>query len=1116
MIRTLAIYCIMVSSSMVPTIQIQAGIVGYEQEKQRSQQSEAGKATEGESAGDQTKDERDLREARELYAEFVRLFRAGKYDEARPFAEHALEIRERVLGKENRDVAQALNALAAIHSRKGEFASAEPIYQRVLAIMVKSLGADHTGMRTPLNNLALLYYRKGDYASAEPLYQRALAIAEKTLGPGDPDIADILDNLALLYKKLGRYTKAEPLSQRALAIREKALGPENPQVADSLKNLASLYREVGDFAAAEPLFQRALAIMEKTAGPENPMLAETLNNFGNFYRSFGDFEKAEALYLRALNIAEKALGQGHVEIARYLSNLASLYPNGISYDKAESLYQRALTIRETVLGPDHPDFADTLQYLAHLHIANGNYEKAEPLLRRSLPILEKAMGKEHPNVALALNLLAGLKLKSGDYAQAESLYQRSLEIMEKSWGRENPNLTGVLFAMARLYAARGDIPEAVRLLSRTNAIDERTLERNLFLGSERQKLAYLDLFTERIYYTLSFQTKAAAKDPQALDLAFTTLLRRKGRGLDAMTDSIATLRRHATPQDQALLDQLADERAELAALTLGVPQAAKPDIYRTRLEKLREKIEALEAELSTRSADFRRQQMRPVTITAVQAALTTGSALVEFAFFKPIDPTSGANARPRYLAYLLTAQGQPKWVDLGEAALIDRAVNHWREALRDPDRNDVKQLARAVDERVMRPVRALLSDYHGATQRLLIAPDGSLNLIPFAALVDERNQYLIERYSISYLTSGRDLLRLHTPETSGGPPLVVANPDFGGFATVASRRSLKHARSPIDPGRIIFQPLPATEDEALAIKELLPATSVLRREEATETALKRVISPQILHIATHGFFLNNSESDQAKGEFPSKSAEASLYTVQLEATPALATAQNTVSQLKTQGINAYIVKGRVMGKGIVYRVRIGKSLSLAEARKYGAELKEKGIVSEFFVARYETRREGSLPGRRLSKIAAQVKNPLLRSGLALAGANQRQSQDDDGVLTALEAAYLDLSATKLVVLSACDTGVGEVKNGEGVQGLRRAFVLAGSESQVMSLWPVSDAATRDLMISYYKALQCGEGRGDGLRGVQLQMLRGRRGMRHPFYWAAFIESGEWANLNGKR
>jgi CHAT domain-containing protein len=147
---------------------------------------------------------------------------------------------------------------------------------------------------------------------------------------------------------------------------------------------------------------------------------------------------------------------------------------------------------------------------------------------------------------------------------------------------------------------------------------------------------------------------------------------------------------------------------------------------------------------------------------------------------------------------------------------------------------------------------------------------------------------------------------------------------------------------------------------------------------------------------------------------------------------------------------------------------------------------------------------------------AQVKDPLLRSGLALAGANQDGNGDDDGVLTALEAAYLDLSGTELVVLSACDTGVGELKNGEGVQGLRRALVLAGSESQVMSLWPVSDAAAKDLMIPYYKALQQGEGRSEALRQVQLRILREHRESRHPFYWAAFIQSGEWINLDGQR
>jgi CHAT domain-containing protein len=164
-----------------------------------------------------------------------------------------------------------------------------------------------------------------------------------------------------------------------------------------------------------------------------------------------------------------------------------------------------------------------------------------------------------------------------------------------------------------------------------------------------------------------------------------------------------------------------------------------------------------------------------------------------------------------------------------------------------------------------------------------------------------------------------------------------------------------------------------------------------------------------------------------------------------------------------------------------------------------------------------------------------MENPLLRSGLALEGANRRQEAGgEDGILTALEVAGLDLWGTKLVVLSACETGVGEVRNGEGVYGLRRALVLAGSESQVMSLWQVADEATRDLMVSYYKRLIAGEGRTKALRAVQLEMLRGgqqeqagnNRGMKlkrpgkkvsysHPFFWAAFIQSGDWRAMSGQ-
>ena len=140
-------------------------------------------------------------------------------------------------------------------------------------------------------------------------------------------------------------------------------------------------------------------------------------------------------------------------------------------------------------------------------------------------------------------------------------------------------------------------------------------------------------------------------------------------------------------------------------------------------------------------------------------------------------------------------------------------------------------------------------------------------------------------------------------------------------------------------------------------------------------------------------------------------------------------------------------------------------------------------------------------------------NPLLRSGLALTGANQHEGGNgEDGILTALEAAGLDLWGTKLVVLSACETGIGDVQNGEGVYGLRRALVLAGAKSEMMSLWKVNDAATHDLMIEFYRRLESGTGRSEALRQVQLKMLKTNY-RNHPYFWAAFILSGDWRSLN---
>lgn len=985
-----------------------------------------------------TENDRALHKARQLTVEFYKLDGEGKFNEAASAAEQALGIREKVLGPDHPDVAAALNHLAIAHAKNRAIAKAAPLFERALTIREKSLGPEHPHVATSLSNLANIYQARGDLVKTEQFNQRALDIREKSLGPDHVDVAASLNNLANLYSFAGQYSKAEPLHQRALFIREKSFAPDSREIAESLSNIAALYLRSSDYAKAEPAFQRASTIWEKILGPKHPDVLEYLGNLAVFYGSRGDFAKAEPLHQSTLAAKEEVFGKEDPRVAASLTNLALFYCDTGNHTKALPLFQRALTIKEKTLGTDHPDVANALNNLAIPYDHAGDDVQAEPLHQRALKIYEKSLGPEHPNVAMTLNNLATLYRNKGDYTQAESFYKRSVEMVEKSLGPTHPNLTDPLNSLAKLYEAKGELEQSIAFQTRALTVSEHNLTRNLTIGSERQKLAYLTMLSEESNRVISLHARSAPGNMAARNLAFTLILQRKGCILDALAESLAALRRRANPQDRELLDQLKDTNSQLAKLVYDGPQKTTPTVHQRQIKTLEEQVEKLEMAISRRSAEFR-AQAQPVSIAAVQLALPTDTALIEFAAYRPFNAKSlkpeeqfGA---PRYVAYVLRQQGEVHCIELGETEAIDQSIEELRQTLKRLDKNGAptiserkaKQLARALDEKVMQPVRKLLGD----ARQLLLSPDGDLNLVPFAALVDENNHYLVDRYSINYLTSGRDLLRLQVARKSKSNPLVVGDPAYGEPAvknTVAERAG-RSEESPL--AKIYFRPL-ATGAEAEAIKAEMPEALVLKKKEATEAALKQTRAPQVLHIATHGFFLQSVDSS------PTNSRGFSL-------------------------------------------------LGLPATRS--------GTGSEAAIGKIE--------------------NPLLRSGLALAGANSRQSGDDDGILTALEVAGLDLWGTKLVVLSACDTGIGEVKNGEGVYGLRRALILAGAESQVASLWKVNDSATKDLMIAYYKELMKGMGRAEALRRVQKRMLLDPK-RRHPYYWASFIHSGEWANLDGRR
>jgi CHAT domain-containing protein len=600
--------------------------------------------------------------------------------------------------------------------------------------------------------------------------------------------------------------------------------------------------------------------------------------------------------------------------------------------------------------------------------------------------------------------------------------------MEKQFGPKNPILGYGWISLANVHALAGNIKEAEKAYTVALDMAEKDLQNAMRVGTDSDHAVYFARYSYILDTALNFHMNIAPNSGTAARLAMTTLLRRKGRVLDAAAASLATLRTKLSKDDQKLLDELAAARTQLATLMISGPKAVGGDqgAYTKEIATLEDKISALEGKVAKKSAAYRTVTQN-IDLGAIQKLIPKDARLVEFVNYQPYDVKQTyaqmmeMKYKPRhYLAYVVGAKGDPVVVPLGEAAPIEAAIEKFRKALADPDNDGVADLGKSLYDLTMAKIAPKL----GGSTNILIAPDGALNVVPFSALVDENNNFLIKKYTFTYLTSGRDLMRLSVKTKAQGGGVLFADPSFdatGKGAKAGDGNKTRGARS-MDLASLQWPRLPGTAAEADAVTKMMKGLKVYRGDDATEGTLKQIKSPRILHLATHGFFLPD-ETPPPTGDDASRA-------------------------------------GGPMGP----------------------------------------------PGPQLGQVANGSENPLLRSGLAFAGANKLQSGDDDGLLTALEASGLDLQGTKLVVLSACETGVGKVTNGDGVYGLRRSLVIAGAESLVMSMWQVDDFATKELMSGLYKRLAAGKPRSAALRDTQLELMA-KKGYSHPFYWAAFLPAG---------
>ena len=948
------------------------------------------------------------------------LFTQGKYQQAIPLAQKAVEIAKRVYGPEHAGTATSLNNLGELYWAMGEYVKAEPLVQDALRIRQKILGPEHSDTALSLNDLGAVYWAMGEYGKTASLLQEALRIRQKVLGPEHRDTAKSLNNLAELYLAMGEYVKAEPLYQEALRIWQKVLGPEHPETALTLDNLAMLYQAMGEYAKAEPLLQEALRIRQKVLGPEHPETALSLNDLAVLYLAMGEYAKAEPLYQEAVRIRQKALGPEHPETAGSLNNMGSLYWAMGEYAKAEPLYQEVLRIRQKVLGPERPDTATSLNNLGSLYQDMGEYTKAEPLYLEALRIWQRVLGAEHPDTAMSFNNLGELYRAMGEYAKAKPLLQEALRIRQKVLGPEHPHTATSLDNLALLEFDLDRIDEAKPLARQAAAAQLTILSKIFSFTSEQQRLAYLDIF--RPYSLFPFLKGTE------IDLA-AGVLRYKGAVLDSIVEDRLLAQASQASEDQMLVEQLNLDKSQLGQLLLQPAQKLSAETNQ-RIEALEGEVEKIEGQLAQHVAGLgQARHALSVSLEQVQVIIPEDGALIEY--LRYWHYWGKGKWELRYGAIVLFSKGAPLWIPLGEANKIEHLVQRYGTLVRNPhDEDEIAANLEALYKALWEPIEKALP---AQTKRAIISPDGELNFISFATLLNKDKQFLAEKYGLQYVASGRDLLREIKPPTAK-EVVLFANPDFRLTPTPilvkADSRSLnpglqsipdaekREIEDEVDDWR--FDSLAGTQKESDELVKEFDGwgwkPTKFTAKEATKEALLKIHSPYVLHLATHGFIAkeNQTASPPEPGEFSKE----------------------------RQGVTR----------------------------------------SKFF------------------------KNPMHRSGLALAGAettieawkrDEVPPVENDGIMTAEDVSTLDLQGTWLVTLSACDTGSGVARAGEGVMGLRRGFIQAGAQNLLMTLWPISDEVTVQVMSDFYDAAHDSGNAPEALAEVQrkwLIRLRAEKGL----------------------
>jgi CHAT domain-containing protein/Tfp pilus assembly protein PilF len=872
----------------------------------------------------------------------------------------------------------------------------------------------------------------------------------------------------------GDYEEAASLFERAIVIWEAALGTDHPEVTMPRANLANVFIDSGDYMKAKVHLERVLAVLEQALGPEHPQLGNTLNSLAVVSRVIGDYATARVYLERALAISEASLGPSHPEVARALGTLANVLLDTGDYSGAQIRLERALAIYEKALGLDHVDAAITLNGLGVVSRARGDYVQAQAHFKRALDISEKSLGPEHPEVARHLDNLGTVYNDIGDYARAQPLFDRALTIWESSVGSEHPDMAATLDHLASLRLKTGHREDALVTALRAEAISREHLRLMARTLPEEQALRYAEVRTStlNLILTLAYGGLDASEASKAWD----GIVRSRALVLDEMGARHRAVSGLDDEKVANLYQELQSSSKRLANLSVSGPGEDGSDRYRVLMDAARQSKREAERALAEQSAAFRREQMREqIGLDDVKQALPRGSALIAYVRYdrlpeqqseSVLDPSADASSKQErsqgnasYLAWILRSDNRDVVsVSVGEAEEIEVLVAHWSEALRRSAEQlhadeEADAACHAFGATLRQRIWDPVAQHVGDAERVFVVLDGALHLVSLAALPTDGQHYLVEDGPLLHYLSAERDLVRLDSETNIGSGLLA----LGG---------------------------PAFDETGTG----QPWSTGLYRGSRSRCADFKTLRFQPLPATLH-------EAQDVVSLW-----ESSRGTSQVGQAGWEQQAEDVVLATGAQA-NEAVFKEQSPGRRVLHVATHGFFLGTDCPSAIG-----------------QTRGLGGLrPVTADTSSQVRGENPLLLSGLALAGANHRQSagpDEEDGILTAEEIAALDLGGVEWAVLSACETGVGTVQSGEGVFGLRRAFEVAGAGSLIMSLWSVEDESARAWMRALYESrLIEGKDTAESVRAASLQVLTNRRSAADlstsPFYWAGFVAAGDW-------